>query len=206
MFENVKTHPLNIKHYPKYDFEGEYAGVRAITYDGMPITTDDGVKKTKVFAYIGFPEKYRPTENNKMPGIVLVHGGGGHAFAKWVKMWNDRGYAAIAMDTTGDFPEKPGCGTNEGGAGGTYIHGPHDVFAEDGYAAAPGFSDMKDCGLEPVDKHWMYHAISDCLLAHRLLAEDERVDENNIGITVYNVILIFMLAVFFLVMTLYKIF
>lgn len=33
-----------------------------------------------------------------------------------------------------------------------------------------------------------------------------KTEENNIGITVYNVILIFMLAVFFLVMTLYKIF
>ena len=39
-----------------------------------------------------------------MPGIVLVHGGGGVPFASWVKMWNDRGYAAIAMSVTGDFP------------------------------------------------------------------------------------------------------
>ena len=31
-------------------------------------------------------------------------------------------------------------------------------------------------------------------------------DESNMGITIYNVILVFMLAVFFLVMTLYKIF
>ena len=33
-----------------------------------------------------------------------------------------------------------------------------------------------------------------------------KTEDNNIGITLYNVILIFMLALFFLVMTLYKIF
>ena len=31
----------------------------------------------------------------KVPGMVLVHGGGGTAFASWVKRWNDRGYAAM---------------------------------------------------------------------------------------------------------------
>lgn len=31
--------------------------------------------------------------------MVLVHGGEGTAFAKWVRLWNERGYAAIAMDT-----------------------------------------------------------------------------------------------------------
>ena len=32
---------------------------------------------------------------------VLVHGGGGTAFDAWVRLWNDRGYAAIAMDLAG---------------------------------------------------------------------------------------------------------
>jgi hypothetical protein len=36
----------------------------------------------------------------KVPGIVLLHGGGGTAFESWVKLWVDRGYAAIAIDTS----------------------------------------------------------------------------------------------------------
>ena len=39
-----------------------------------------------------------------VPGIVLVHGGGGTAFAEWVGS-GPRGYAAIAMDTCGHGPE-----------------------------------------------------------------------------------------------------
>ena len=183
MFEQVASNPLHIQHYPAYDFTGELSGVRAITYDGLPITVDGQTMKTKVFAYIGFPEHFTPTPSGKMPGVILVHGGGGHAFGCWVKMWNDRGYAAIAMDTTGDFPEKPGCGTTEGTVGGTYIHGPQGVFAEEGYATAPTNTDMKDCTKPLIDNHWMYHAVADCLLAHRLLASDERVDESCIGIT-----------------------
>lgn len=31
---------------------------------------------------------------------------GGHPDDIWIKKWNDRGYAAIAMDTTGFFPTK----------------------------------------------------------------------------------------------------
>ena len=82
----------------------EWAHIQAITYDGADL---DG-KKTKVFAYIGYPEGASAT--NKAPAVVLVHGGGGHAFAEWVKLWTDRGYVAIAMDTTGFFPSEAGKG------------------------------------------------------------------------------------------------
>lgn len=40
----------------------------------------------------------------KVPGMVLVHGGGGTAFEDWVQLWVQRGYAAIAMDTCGQVP------------------------------------------------------------------------------------------------------
>ena len=49
-------------------------------------------KPTRAFAYIGIPKSDKP-----VPAMVLVHGGGGKAFYEWVKIWNDRGYAAISM-------------------------------------------------------------------------------------------------------------
>ena len=35
---------------------------------------------------------------------MLIHGGCGTVFADWVKMWNDMGYAAIAIGTEGKIP------------------------------------------------------------------------------------------------------
>ena len=39
---------------------------------------------TYVFAYVGIPAT--ATKENPVPGVVLVHGGGGTAFCDWVKI------------------------------------------------------------------------------------------------------------------------
>ena len=57
---------------------------------------------TYVFAFVGIPDT--ATKEKPVPGVVLIHGGGGTAFPDWVKMWNDKGYAAIAIDTEGNIP------------------------------------------------------------------------------------------------------
>ena len=80
----------------EYDSSLDYGNVKGIfitspvKYNGKPV---------KIMGYIGFPEG--ATKEDKCPAIVLVHGGGGTAFPDWVQMWNDRGYAAIAIDTEG---------------------------------------------------------------------------------------------------------
>ena len=73
-------------------------GVQAITYSGLSLKGNP----TRVFAYLGFPEG--PVPQGGFPAVVLVHGGGGTAFAKYVRIWNRRGYAAIAMDLYGTRP------------------------------------------------------------------------------------------------------
>lgn len=75
-------------------------GVQAVTYSGFPLNG----KPTRVFAYLGFPDG--PAPQGGFPAVVLVHGGGGTAFAKYVRIWNRRGYAAIAMDLYGTRPVK----------------------------------------------------------------------------------------------------
>ena len=72
-------------------------GVRAIAFTGLPFRGTP----TRVFAWLGIPE-VKPGE--KVPAMVLVHGGGGTAFDEWVRLWVARGYAAIAMDTCGQVP------------------------------------------------------------------------------------------------------
>ncbi|MBN1670555.1 MAG: fibronectin type III domain-containing protein [Kiritimatiellae bacterium] len=61
------------------------------TFEGQP-----GVKVT-AFAYYGVPDNC----TGRIPGIVLVHGGGGEAFPDWVTQWRNKGYAAFAMTQPG---------------------------------------------------------------------------------------------------------
>src|ERR1035437_2650713 len=68
--------------------------IKAIFYEGLPWKG----KPTRAFAYYGLPK----IEGGKnIPAMVLVHGGGGSAFIPWVRLWVNRGYAAISMDTCG---------------------------------------------------------------------------------------------------------
>ena len=55
---------------------------------------------TEVFAFYASPRTLGRADagKKKFPGVVLIHGGGGTAFAEWAWLWAQRGYAAIAMD------------------------------------------------------------------------------------------------------------
>ena len=118
-------------------------------------------KPTRVFAWIGMP-KVEP--GKAVPGIVLVHGGGGTAFDNWVRTWVGRGYAAIAMDT---------CGTVPRGSYGKWERHP------DGGPPGNSF----DASAAPAEDQWPYHAVADAILAHSLLRERPGVDPDRTGIT-----------------------
>ena len=158
--------------------KNEWSNIKAITYDGAAI---DG-KPTKVFAYVGFPQEASPSA--KVPAVVLVHGGTGHAYAEWIKKWNDRGYAAIAMDNTGYFPSIEGkaIAGREIESANFWHHGLCDIFLQDGYVDAPDNDKVSTSAL-PIDRQWLYHAVADTIIAHNILANDERVDCSKIGIS-----------------------
>lgn len=127
-------------------------GVTAIEYTGA----DYRGAATKVFAYIGFPEDVNV--ENKVPAVVLVHGGNGTAFAKWVKEWNARGYAAIAMDTEGRRPD----GSQDG------LGGP--------------VNDMLLTDTLEITEQWMYQAVSAVVRGTSILCSYEEVDISKLGI------------------------
>ncbi|GHU99109.1 hypothetical protein FACS1894211_03950 [Clostridia bacterium] len=135
---------------PAYDYN---AGIRAIEYKSISYL---GLQ-TRVFAYLGFPSGADAA--HKVPAVVLVHGAGGTAFPAWVKLWTDRGYAAIAIDTEGRRPDK-----TKGG-----LNGPQNDY-------------MFRTETKPLDEQWMYHAVAAAINAHTLLINDERVDAANTGI------------------------
>ena len=153
---------------------GEFEGIEAITYEGAEYLG----KKTKIFAYYGVPKG----GEGKVPAVVLVHGGGGVPFLPWVKQWNDRGYAAIAMSATGEFPRKVNAGFKEGGQHPEFFaRGMWREFCEEGYIETPDNDNMSH-SKQPLDEQWMYQAVSAVILAHNALRADERVDAARIGI------------------------
>ena len=144
-------------HSPAKEFQAE--GVKGLFLEGLPWKG----KPTRAFAWIGIPE-HAPGE--KVPAMVLVHGGGGTAFADWVRLWNKRGYAAIAMDTCGSVP------------GGELrpASAPRELGGPPGWG---GFDQVD----QPVEDQWTYHAVADVILAHSLLRARADVDDTRIGIT-----------------------
>ena len=84
---------------------GAQAGpVHALTYEGEVFHE----QRTEVFAFYASPATLGAGKPGaKYPGVVLIHGGGGTAFAEWAWLWAKRGYAAIAMDLSGRRPPDP---------------------------------------------------------------------------------------------------
>ena len=135
---------------------GEKSGlVQEVYYEGEPL---DG-KPTRVFAYYG-----RPAEGDgPFPGMVLVHGGGGTAFAEWATLWAERGYAAIAMDLAG-------CG-------------PGRKRLADGGPDQGGDQKFADFTDDRLGHMWTYHAVAAVIRGHSLVASRAEVDADRIGIT-----------------------
>ena len=144
--------------------EAHYPGVKALYYAGPAYQG----KPTRVFAYYALPA-LKP--GKKVPGMVLVHGGGGTAFSEWVAMWRDRGYAAIAMDCNGSRPL-----VNENGVNPKEQHAPHEWGGPGGWG---GFEQM-DALLED---HWVYQSAAGIAMAHSLLRSFPEVDPDRIGLT-----------------------
>jgi dienelactone hydrolase len=140
-------------------------GMRALFFAG-PLWQG---KPTRVFAWYGEPARKGP---GKFPAIVLVHGGLGTAFAEWVKLWNERGYAAIALDTCGSMPSR---GFDEPRG---LKERPRHAFA-----GPPCWDASFDQTQWPVEDQWTYHAIADIILANSFLRSLPNIDPRRIGIT-----------------------
>jgi dienelactone hydrolase len=136
----------------------ESPGLKALFYDGLPWKG----KPTRVFAWYGAP-KVEP--GKKVPAMVLIHGGGGTAFPEWVKLWVDRGYAAISMDT---------CGCTSGGD-----HGKRPRHEHGGPPGWGGFDQVD----QPLEDQWTYHATAAAILGHSLIRSFPEVDAERIGVT-----------------------
>ena len=143
---------------PAEGFEGE-GGLKAIYFDALPFKR----KSTKVFAWLGLPKKSK----GKVPGVVLVHGGGGTAFKEWVKKWNDQGYAAISIAVEGQTDRRDSSSSED-----------WQQHAWPGPKRSGIYFDSE----KPLNEQWMYHAVADTILANSLLRSLPEVDANKVGV------------------------
>jgi dienelactone hydrolase len=136
------------------------AKVREIIYKGEPF---GNIAQTDVFAYYSTPGILAgdPKLDHNLPAVVLVHGGGGKAFKEWVILWAKRGYAAIAMDLSGN--------------------------GKDGKRLPNGGPDQGTRTKYNIDsalnKQWVYHSVANVILAHSLINSFHEVDPNRTAIT-----------------------
>jgi dienelactone hydrolase len=162
---------------PAFEWLDETSPVRSLLYAGEPFEGH----ATRVFAYYATPatiggggdagQAAATTTKGPWPGIVLVHGGGGTAFAEWVTLWSKRGYAAIAMDLAGSRPDPAGTKRN------AVVRLPH---------GGPG-QEHKDkfdtIGTPETSDDWPYHAVANVILAHSLLRSLPGVDASRTALT-----------------------
>jgi dienelactone hydrolase len=146
------------KTYPAPEFHEN--GVRALFFDGVPWHG----KPTRVFAWYGVPTH---SKSVRLPAVVLVHGGDGTAFADWVRLWNSRGYAAIAIDTCGSVPIPAG----------------NNTWQRSPVGGPPCWEESFDQIDWPEKDQWPYQAVADIILANSLLRSLPEIDPNRIGIT-----------------------
>lgn len=164
---------------PAFRWEEQSRPIRSLIYEAEPVAG----RPTEVFAFYASPSTIGRQSNGQVPGVVLIHGGGGTAFAEWVWLWAERGYAAIAMDLSGSRPADP-------------------VYDAEG---RPDFSQPKatrqrtrlarggleqgraqkfDCiHTEAIHDDWPYHAASNVILAHSLLRSFEEVAPDRTAVT-----------------------
>jgi len=153
--------------------------IHSLTYAGEKYQGHD----TEVFAFYASPTTIGEGKPGaKFPGVVLIHGGGGTAFADWVHLWAKRGYAAIAMDLNGSRPPDPEFDPKTGMAIGNGHRGERKRLPNGG--PAHGHPEKFDCVLTPdTSDDWPFHAAASVMRAHTLLRSFMEVDAEHTAVT-----------------------
>ncbi len=152
-----------------YEMEQRQDGLFQLYLDGPPYKGSP----TRSFAIFKLPDTPLKSDSimpGRIPAVVLVHGGGGTAFAEWVRRWNDAGFAAIAIAVEGQ----------------TDVVVDEDLKGPDRWARQP-LGGPPRTGIyldfaEPTGDEWMFHAVYAAIQANNFLRSQAEIDPEHIGI------------------------
>lgn len=167
-----------LKQPPAMRWEDETGPVRSLIYQGEP---DAKGARTEVFAFYASPATDGAKTKPPFPGVILIHGGGGTAFADWVHLWARRGYAALAMDLNGSRPPAPEYDPRTGLALGNGHRGQRTRLPLGGleHGHPQKFGSIGGTHLDD----WPYHAAASVIRAHSLLRGFPEVDAGRTAVT-----------------------
>lgn len=140
-------------------------------------------KDTEVFAFYASPLTLGMAKPGaKFPGVVLIHGGGGTAFADWAHLWAKRGYAAIAMDLAGSRPPDPLYDEKTGAPKGHQADAKLRTRLPNG-GPFHGHPEKFDSIGGDTSDDWPFHAVASVMRAHSLLRSFPEVDAEHTAVT-----------------------
>lgn len=144
-------------------------GFDAVRFSALPkniwggyLNTVINGKEMKSFAFMGKPAV---EENKKYPAVVLVHGGGGNAYYKWVEQWTARGYVAMSLDIN-------------------FCHFTDDDIVNakrNPWVKGYGIGSFPDIMNDPRESY-TYYSVAQIAAAHSYLLSQNYVDRNKTGV------------------------
>jgi dienelactone hydrolase len=152
--------------------------IHSLTYTGENYQG----RPTEVFAFYASPLTIGAAKpGTKFPGVVLIHGGGGTAFADWVQLWANRGYAAIAMDLSGSRPPDVEFDATGQAKGNAHQQGTRTRLERGG--PNHGSPEKFDSIGGDTSDDWPFHAAASVIRAHTLLRSFPEVDAERTAVT-----------------------
>lgn len=164
---------------PEFSWIEEDRPIRSLTFRNPA----GGDVPTDVFAFYATPDTIagRKASPKPWPAVVLIHGGGGTAFAEWVELWSRRGYAAMAMDLSGRRPTAPQFDPDSSQLLKGTLRGPRVRLPRGGPEADREAKFDKVGGVVADD--WQYHAVAAVVSGHSLLRSFSEVDAARTAVT-----------------------
>lgn len=154
--------------------------IRSLTYENEKFQG----QTTDVFAFYATPGTISgdASRDKNLPAVVLIHGGGGTAFAQWTWLWAKRGYAAIAMDLSGRRPPAPSFDPKTGELIIKWSRSHERTRLERGGPEHGHTEKFNNVGGDPTDD-WQFHSVPAVMRAHSLIRSFQEVDAERTAVT-----------------------
>jgi len=169
-----------LKQPPAMHWVSQSGPVHSLLYDGEVYQGHP----TEVFAFYASPTTLGEAKaGTKFPGVVLIHGGGGTAFAEWAWLWAKRGYVAIAMDLAGYRTIDPIYDPKTG------VPVLNQAVKKETRTRLPnggpdqGSTEKFDSIGGTTSDDWPFHAAASVIRAHSLLRSFAEVDAEHTAVT-----------------------